>query len=246
MTLLEMTQNILSDMNSDDVSSISETVESLQVAEIIKTKYYDLVATMVIPEHRTLIRLTALSDVSHPNYVKMEDDVKKIHYLSYDKRGSSTSKPNHSEIKYMEPTEFIRMIMLRNPDSTGVDVITDFSGVETYIETDKQPTYFTSFDDQYLVFDSYDSDIDSTLQASKCIAYGEVEPSFTMSDTFTPDLDSDLFPLLLSESKAYAFYTLKQMPNEKLERDVRNHKVRMQKNKQRVGAVDYYPNYGKK
>jgi hypothetical protein len=36
MTLLEMTQNILSAMNSDEVNSITDTVESLQVAEEIQ------------------------------------------------------------------------------------------------------------------------------------------------------------------------------------------------------------------
>jgi hypothetical protein len=43
MTLLEMTQDILSDMDSDEVNSINDSVESLQVAQIIKTTYFNIV-----------------------------------------------------------------------------------------------------------------------------------------------------------------------------------------------------------
>ena len=43
MTLLEIVQDILSDMDSDEVNSINDSVESLQVAQIVKTAYYNIV-----------------------------------------------------------------------------------------------------------------------------------------------------------------------------------------------------------
>jgi len=43
LTLLEMTQDIMSDMDSDDVNSINDSVEALQVAQIIKTTYYNII-----------------------------------------------------------------------------------------------------------------------------------------------------------------------------------------------------------
>ena len=46
MTLLEMTQNILSAMDSDAVNSIGDTVESLQVADVIVETYYELFANV--------------------------------------------------------------------------------------------------------------------------------------------------------------------------------------------------------
>ena len=58
-TLLEMTQDILSNMSSDEVNSISDTPESLQVATIIKQKYYDIVSRGDLPEHN-LYRLRHL------------------------------------------------------------------------------------------------------------------------------------------------------------------------------------------
>ena len=55
-TLLEMTQDILSNMSSDEVNSISDTTESLQVATIIKQKYFDLISRVNRPEHDQLIQ----------------------------------------------------------------------------------------------------------------------------------------------------------------------------------------------
>ena len=43
LTVLEIVQNILSDLNSEEVNSISDTIEADQVAEIVKTTYLDLV-----------------------------------------------------------------------------------------------------------------------------------------------------------------------------------------------------------
>ena len=43
LTLLDMTQDILSDIDSDEVNSISDTPDSLQVAGIIKSSFYDMI-----------------------------------------------------------------------------------------------------------------------------------------------------------------------------------------------------------
>ena len=43
LTLLEMTQDIMSDMDSDEINSINDSVEALQVAQIIKTTYYNII-----------------------------------------------------------------------------------------------------------------------------------------------------------------------------------------------------------
>ena len=44
MTLLEITQDIMSDMDSDNVNSINDSVEALQVAQVVKTTYYNIIS----------------------------------------------------------------------------------------------------------------------------------------------------------------------------------------------------------
>lgn len=82
-TLLDLTQNILSAMGSDEVNSISDTTESMQVAQIIKNKYFDIVARGDLPEHYELFQLDPSLDNSTPVLMYVPDGVSKIKYLKY-------------------------------------------------------------------------------------------------------------------------------------------------------------------
>ena len=82
-TLLDMTQNILSAMSSDEVNSISDTTESMQVAQIIKNKYYDIVSRGELPEHQELFQLDPATDGSTPVLMFVPDGVSKINSIRY-------------------------------------------------------------------------------------------------------------------------------------------------------------------
>ena len=59
-TLLEMVQSILSDMDSENVNSISDSVEAQQVASVIEDTFFNIIAAREIPEHKQLLMLSAL------------------------------------------------------------------------------------------------------------------------------------------------------------------------------------------
>lgn len=82
-TLLDMTQNILSALGSDEVNSISDTTESMQVAQIIKNKYYDIVARGTLPEHFELFQLDPPLDSTIPVLMYIPDGISKLEYLKY-------------------------------------------------------------------------------------------------------------------------------------------------------------------
>ena len=249
LTLLDMTQRILSDMDSDAVNSISDTDESLQVAGIIRDTFYDLSANEIVEEHNELFQFEALADSTKPNYLQYPADVTELNWFKYDKRDSaSDTQVNYTEIEYCEPEEFLRRTEARDSTASNVSSISDDSGVTILVRTDANPSYWTTFDDEYIVCDAYDSDIESTLQKSKSQGYGQVEPIFTMSDAFVPDLDVDLFPLLLSTAKTVAFVTLKQQPNQAASAISRRHIVRQQNNRHRLRVANNvtYPDYGRK
>jgi len=44
LTLLEIVQDIMNDMDGDEVNAISDTIESQQVAQIVKTTYLEMMA----------------------------------------------------------------------------------------------------------------------------------------------------------------------------------------------------------
>lgn len=248
-TLLEMTQNILSDMDSDEVNGIADTSEATQVATIIRTTYYDLIANRSIPEHRELFQFEGLSDSDKPTHLRYPATVTQLDWLKYDSRSSSTdTKINYSMIKYLTPQNFLDILNSRDSTASYVKTVASTSGVSLLVRNDANPTYWTSFDDDYVVCDSYDSDIDSTLQKSKTEGYGKIEPTFALADLTYPDMDVDLFPLLLSTSKAICFATLKQQNNQAASAASRSHIVRQQNNRHRLNKANnvIYPNYGRK
>lgn len=229
MTLLEMTQNILSAMDSDEVNSISDTIESLQVAYVIKETFDEQFNNIEIPEMRGLIQLNGISDVLKPNYMKVPDAVKNFEWIKYrDDRNSQ----RFTDVMYVSPEEFLQMQFEYSSSSDNVFLTTDpVSGVQYYIKTNKAPTYYTSFDNNYIAFDSYDSDYDATLISSKSAAFGTKETSFLLEDTFIPPIESSLFPLLLAEAKSVCFINVKQTGSTKEEQRARRQRVRMQNDK---------------
>lgn len=231
MSLLDITQNILSALDSDPVSDIDETVESQQVVEIIKESYYELMSSRQWPHLRLLTTLTGLGDTSNPTKMKIPDTMNKTYWVKY----------NGYEVTYLTPEDFHDMIALRIP---GPTVDSNGFGIN------KDPSYYTSYDDVYLVFDSRDSSTDNTLQQSKSKVYGLTQASWTLSNVFTPDIPEKFFPVLLAEAKAQAFVNLKQQSNVREERKAQRGRViiRNEAWKNKLGEPVYNSrvNYGRK
>lgn len=241
-TLLEVVKDILSDLDSDDVNSISDTVEALQVAKIVEQAFYDLVSTREIPEHQSLIKLTPLSDSDYPTYFVLEDGQAKIDAIWYDSSDDSTYK--YTEVRYLAPLEFLKVCDSRNSDYILVGDKT--AGTKLRITNNKAPQYYTSFDDEHVVLDSFDSGIDNTLQRHKIRAMGRTTPVFSVSDNYVPDIDSSYFPYLVQESKSRAFSTLKGQIDQKVEQAARRQKVYVQNDKFRLEAPDKTRRYGRR
>lgn len=250
LTLLQMVQSILSDMDSDEVNSISDTVEAAQVASTIKDVYFQLIETEQIPELKELFTLTALGDTTKPNYMLFPDDVNNVQWIKYNVKTALAARDQFTLIHWCEPTEFMNRVHQRDStDTTNIQTVTDFSGVPLYIDKNKSPEFWTTFDDNYVVFDSYLSTLDTTLQASKSVAFGQKSPTWTGGDDFVPDLDDTLFPFLLAESKSTCFFNLKQTANSKIDKQARDQKYRSQNDKHRLRSINFRnvgPNYGRR
>lgn len=246
-TLLEMTQDILSDIDGEDVNSIDDTVESSQVAQIIVDTFYDLVTLRVIPEHKELIKLEALGDSTKPNYLRIPSDVVRLNNDEFFYNVADVGETlSYGKVHYVEPELFLARIHKVNPDNSTTDTVLDVNaGTTLYIHNDLHPTFFTTFDDVHIVCNAYDSSVDSTLQASKSQAMAVKIPSFTKSNSSTPDLDPDYFPYLKSEARARAFAWSNKEVNEKAEQVTQRNKVMSQIRTKRLGSENRKRRYGR-
>lgn len=248
MTLLEMTQDILSDMDSDFANSIGENIEAMQVASIIRQTYFYIITNLVdLPEHEEILTMESLADTARPTHVKIPEDVKRIAYIRYDSPVTGSIDLRYEDIVYLEPNEFQRRVNRRNESDVPVIKVSDPNHGNLLIKTDEHPTWWTSFDDLFIVFDSFDKTRDSTIQASKIFAWGLKEPVFLLEDNFIPDLDASMFPLLYNEAKSQCFVDIKQVGNRKAEQRARNQWTQIH-NKTHITPRDRHaeqPNYGR-
>jgi hypothetical protein len=253
MTLISMVQTILSDLNEDEVNSIDDTQTANQVATVVRDTYYHLISERIWPIHQNVAQLQAVSNDSYPTHMKVPDDVATVvslRYNSKDQMSDATGLEEAKEIVYLSPEEFIQRSYNHNPAASNVSTIIDnlsTDGVRLLIETDKSPEYWTSFDDEHIIFDSYDSTYDDTLQAQKSMALVEKEPSWTPSDTFIPDMPAKAFSYLLEEAKKAAFISIKQTSNPVAEERARRQRTWQAGAKHRTRNKGIrYPDYGRR
>ena len=178
-TLLQIVQSILSDMDSEDVNSLSDTIEAQQVASVVEDTYYNIVSARYIPEHNALLRITSLNDSSKPTHFRYPTNVKSLERLEYNIGTAANS--NYKEIFFLEPAEFLDRM-----NENGLKVYSVVNGVDLFVSTDRPPTYYTSFDDNNIIMDAYDSSVEATLGEYKVRAYGQSMPSFSQTDSLSP------------------------------------------------------------
>ena len=244
-TLLDMVQEILNDIDSDEVESIDDTVESEQVVSILKSTYYAMMSNRDWPHLRRSIQITGIGDTTKPTHMKLQDGIKEMCFINYNKVKNGETRKRYEEIEYLQPDHFLHKTNLRNNDDSDTVAITDTGGIEILIKNDVPPKYYTSFDDEYLVFDSYDSTVDTTLQESKVQAMAYVMPDWTSEDTFIPDLPENAFTALVEEAKSRASFRLKQVADQKAEEEAGRQNRWLARKARRVAGGIQYPNYGR-
>lgn len=256
-TLLEMTQDILSAMDSDEVNSISDTVESLQVAKVIKQCFYDMAVDIGLTEHETVFQLNASGDSTKPCQMTVPSNVTKLIHLYYNVQDPADDFPDYRLLKYLPFHDFImRANGLANVDDgvtadsvSSQAVVMNGENFTIPYTLDAMPTYYTTADDNLIVFDSYDNTIDSTLQKSKTMCTGMTYPAWQETDSFYPDIDPTQFPLLFNAAKVRCFSELKQQDNREATQAARRQKIVVQKRKRKVtdqAEIFKAPRYGRK
>lgn len=360
-TLLELTQNILSSLNGNEVNSISDTTESMQVATCIQTTYFNMMSKYELPEHEQISQLIASGSATQPtlmyrpagtgliNWIKYYDSNPNdgaslqtdqfgaySHDLNLDITTSSTTSwsttstssntiglgsktftvssgltgiiagqgvnassgansmsgtvtsysgttlvlnitstvgsgtytswtiqeggqfgPGYLYVKMLTIEDFLNMTQRFDPSESNVGSFTltstnvNTNNPETFTflyKNDAQPKFCTIIQNNFIVFDSYDKTQDDALQASKTMVSSWILPTFSMTDTFTPNLDDNMFPLLLNEAKALAFFELKQTPHQKAEQEVQRQLSSLQKFKavsNKPTYLEQLPNFGR-
>lgn len=251
-SLLDMVQRILESMESDEVNSISDTVESQAVANIIKESYFYMVGRMDLPANDQLFQLEASGDNLKPVLMTVPQDVLDTHWIKY-VSPDETGNTEYNEVHFLPLEEFLTRTLLLKEDETDVSTMSlslDNLNFTFKFYNDRAPRFYTTPDNVNLIFDGYDSVEDTTLQKSKTLCFGKKLPTFTMTDSFVPQLDPTQFQQLLNEAKSQAFVELKQQENGHSQERARKGFITTQRTKRNIPAgrreIDRIGGYGRR
>lgn len=243
-TLLELVQDILNDMDGDEVNSIDDTIESAQVAQIVRATYEAMMSNRNWPHQKRLLTLTPSGDDTLPTHVTMQEDIKEMIGIKYNTAKIGETRRMYQPVYWVEPDDFLRISNGRNSDDPNVDIIVD-GGMEFLIRTDQAPRYYTSFNDSVLIFDAYDKEVDDTIQASKLQAMAYVMLDWVHADDAIPDLPAEAFTALLEEAKSRCFVKLKQQTDPTAATEARRQQAWLSRKAWRAAGGVKYPNYGR-
>ena len=248
-TLLELVTSILSSMDGDEVTSINDTVESLQVAHVVRDSFEDLQASIDFPSSKSFFQLTELNDIALPVFMTKPTDVLSLDWIKYDNQLTGDTLVNYIPVTYQPFIEFMSEAHSLTVDSGSTTEIAYTGGLNFTVRNDRFPTKYTTYNDSMVIFNSYNSVIDTFLTSSKTLAYGLKEFSFSLTDSFVIPLDTRQTNLLLNAAKAQAFVELKQVQNPIAERRLRRGLITSQRTKTSItqsSPLDSTPNYGRR
>lgn len=242
VTLLDVVQRYLSSVDSWDVDSVFDTVESEQVALIAKEVWERLSQDTNYSQYDSkLTTLDSLADNTKPNYLTIPDNVSRIsesriQYNSIDQNDIDAGREvRYLDVEYLQPHDFLMYVGSRVDGGDNTSVVEDVDGTKFVVVTNKAPRYCTSFDGKYIIFDSYDSEVDSVLQASKSRVYYNYEVDFLLEDNFVIPLPEHMTQGYIDMVKAEASETLRQEALPSASRRAQAFKVKQRQISQKTG-----------
>lgn len=222
-TVLDIVQDMLSAIDSDEVNSIGDTTEAQSCARLVHNVYDNIVDEYGI---KSVSSLFQLSSTTTPNIMTIPDGFHSIKWIKYD-ISEPVDPTDYATVLYCTPDVLMDQL---NARSEGVDL--PITGtIMGRILTDAHPTMWTTFDDRTIVFDAYNAALDGVLQSSKTNCYGEGKPRLVMDDYTPVSLSPRYISLLKNECLAMAQDLWKDGVTSKVEQQASRSRVRSQRTK---------------
>lgn len=208
VNLLTLTQDLLALCNSDTISALTDTEEATQIGHIIEHTYEYLQVLRDWPHKHRVITPYAATNAANLVELTLPSTVTSVESIRYSiprDADDPTDGDTWRLLEYLDPVSWFEKVKTDDDDDTTLTTlqIIDIGGVypstntNFYVQNDKEPEYWTSFDDELIYFDSYNVDREANIDATTTMILGYV--NFTLDpqdDTATievPDRDWALF-----------------------------------------------------
>jgi hypothetical protein len=249
LTLLQIVNQAMTAIGSEKVTAITDTDEAIDIAQIAERVYYIIMANEDWPHLKNIVNLTTAAATATPTQMSIPATIMEIDHdtLYYDKREAVADDPLWQLVTWVEPEEFLWKTMPRSANLSETNIIEVTAPKKLYLYNDRAPAFCTSFDDETVIFDSYDVDVETYLATAKSQVIGYTEPTFTQSSSFTPDMPAKNFPQYLEEVISTCAAEINQEVDPKAERNSRMLDTRLSRRKGRTRrGIRFTADYGRK
>ena len=192
LTLLELVQDMLVATDSENVSSVGETEDAGMCVNIANREFEKLISKFRWKHTREFSKLEVTSNKNEMTLASnaIAVDPNTVYYTD-------------DRVYWMEPDRFLAYTITR---LTSESNIIESNNVKVY--SDRNPQYFTSFDDYTLVFDAYPNS-SGLLKASTDVMVYTQPTSRLNADSEYFDLPAQAFPALAQRCIAKAVLEIK-------------------------------------
>lgn len=242
-TLLEVVQDMLYSIQGDQVSDINGTVEAIRCHYLARQVFLDSVAnTSMAPEQNQIKQLEGVGEVDDPTKLSIPRIIDEILCLEYQE-----SDGDYKELQFLEPHHFTaKCESYRGLDNTKT---VTYGDINLVVRTDKHPKYWTTYDNQFVLFDSWQESVEASVVGTKtrCLVRLSGPELWNPSNDFVIPLSDDAMSTYLNECKDRAWSEIKQQPNPSVTRAARRERAKLHRNarvKKKV-FTDLYPDYGR-
>jgi hypothetical protein len=191
LTLLELVQDMLTAIESENVSDVGETEEAGMCVNIANRAFEDMAA-----KHRWkhMKQYGRLNTTANLNEMSAPSGTVAIDYANMWYEGNP--------VYYVEPDEFVRMTI--NREGTNTEII---NMIPVY--NDRNPVYWTSDDDQTIRFDAIPDSTNGLVSTNTFCIIWKTPTSRLSSNSEYFDMPAQAYPALRSLMLAYAVGELK-------------------------------------
>lgn len=233
ITLLEAVKEYLDAVDGFAVDSIFETDEAQRAARICRRVFFRLFSTVDnLQSNGAFVRLEGNALLSKPVYARLPFETQRV-------QGSRIEYKNgtaYSPVQYLDPEDFMELTKGRSSTAEGAQVVQDYGGAEFVIWNNRQPQYYTSFDGEYVVFDSFDNTVSSTIVAAHARMYVTNEPVFNLDNNFVIPVPTHLVPVFLDNFIDEAALLMRNEALPRTAQFARVGRIKMQQDHRRVGS----------
>lgn len=241
LTLLQVVQKYMDRTSGFPISSINDLDESMQVASVAEDIFQEFVQLypnlLFMQKDRTL---DSVGDVDKPNFLAIPPEIRDIKesVLYYNVSKGVNETVEYRALRYETPLTFLQLTEAYRDSDNDTQVVEGFDGTKMVVINDQGPSFFTSFDGKYIVTDSYDSEVEATLQSSKTRMVSTEIPNWVMDDNFVIPIPEHTTSAYLNMVLDQAYNDVRQERNGLISQKARRDRIKLQQDSNNVGSAE--------